>query len=315
MDVSTVNVKLILRSVKGVNCMSQKNNVMPTQSRECSRQIFRERLQMFGLTIPALLVTILFLGIPVAWLFGLSIYEDGAFTARHFSRMFSDSSYSRSFLLTAKIGLAVTVSAMIIGYPVSYILSQLPRRWASIGMTFVMIPFWTSLLVRTYAWLILLQRNGVVNDILMSLGLIDEPLYLVHNVLGTIIGMTHIMVPFLILPLYTNMKRIDPNLIRAAHSLGGSPIYVFWTVYFPQSLPGFLAGSLLVFVLSIGFYITPAILGGGRTIMISMLIERNVNLFFEWGAASSIAIVFLIAVLLIFWILNKFLSIERLMGK
>ncbi|WP_245826570.1 ABC transporter permease [Oceanibacterium hippocampi] len=270
---------------------------------------------MFGLTVPALVMVTLFLGVPVAWLFGLSFYEDGQFTARHFTRMLEDSSYSRSLWLTVQISVAVTAFAMIVGYPVSYVLSQLPRRWAAIGLTFVVIPFWTSLLVRTYAWLILLQRKGVVNDALMSIGIIDEPLYLVHNVTGTIIGMSHIMLPFLILPLYANMKRIDLSLVKAAHSLGASPTFAFWTVYFPLSLPGFLAGALLVFVLSVGFYITPAILGGGRTIMISMLIERNVNLFFEWGAASSVAIVFLAVVLGIFWILNRFLAVERLMGE
>lgn len=269
---------------------------------------------MLLLTAPALVVVLVLLGIPLALLFGLSVYENGAFTARHYLRMVNDPSYSRSLWLTIQISGTVTVLAVIIGYPVAYLLSQLPRRLAIVGMTLVLIPFWTSLLVRTYAWLVLLQRRGVINKTLINLGIIQEPLYLVHNITGTIIGMLHIMLPFLILPLYANMCRIDLTLVRAASSLGASPRYAFWAVYFPLSLPGLMAGALLVFVLSLSFYITPAILGGGRTIMISMLMERNVNLFFEWGAASSVAVVCLLAVLGIFWLLSRWLSVDRVVG-
>ena len=273
-----------------------------------------ERRQMLLLTFPALVIVTVLLGIPLAMLFGLSVYENGTLTARHYLRMIDDPSYSRSLWLTIQISGTVTLLAVIIGYPVAYLLSQLPRRWAILGMTLVLIPFWTSLLVRTYAWLVLLQRRGVINKTLINLGIIQEPLYLVHNVTGTIIGMLHIMLPFLILPLYANMCRIDLTLVRAASSLGASPRYAFWAVYFPLSFPGLLAGALLVFVLSLSFYITPAILGGGRTIMISMLMERNVNLFFEWGAASSVAVACLLVVLGIFWLLSRALSVERVMG-
>ena len=273
-----------------------------------------ERRQMLLLTFPALVIVTVLLGIPLAMLFGLSVYENGTLTARHYLRMIDDPSYSRSLWLTIQISGTVTLLAVIIGYPVAYLLSQLPRRWAILGMTLVLIPFWTSLLVRTYAWLVLLQRRGVINKTLINLGIIQEPLYLVHNVTGTIIGMLHIMLPFLILPLYANMCRIDLTLVRAASSLGASPRYAFWAVYLPLSFPGLLAGALLVFVLSLSFYITPAILGGGRTIMISMLMERNVNLFFEWGAASSVAVACLLVVLGIFWLLSRALSVERVMG-
>lgn len=274
----------------------------------------KTRFQMLGLTLPALLIVIFFLGIPLAILAGFSVYENGVFTLRHYGRMISDSSYSRSLVLTLEISLLVTVLTAVIGYPVAYLLSQLKTRMAMVCLTLVLIPFWTSLLVRTYAWLVLLQRQGVVNKALTGSGLISEPLHLVHNVTGTVIGMLHIMLPFLILPLYANMRRIDLSLMLAARSLGATPLYTFWRVYFPLSLPGLTAGVLLVFILSMGFYITPAILGGGRTIMLSMLIERNVNLFFEWGAASAVAIVFLLAVLAIFALLGRFLRIDQLVG-
>lgn len=285
------------------------------RSAEIVRADRRDGLTLLGMTVPALTVIFLLLMVPVAWLFGLSLYEGGQLTGKHYLRLLNDPSYARSLWLTLEISVTVTALSILIGYPVSYLLSQLRPFWAVLGLTLVVIPFWTSLLVRTYAWLVLLQRQGLVNEALVGMGVIDEPLYLVHNVTGTIIGMLHIMLPFLILPLYANMRRIDTELVRAAASLGASPMFAFWKVYFPLSLPGLMAGSLLVLILSVGFYITPAILGGGRTIMIAMLIERNVNLFFEWGAASSVAVVFLAGVLGVFWLLNRFLAVERLFGE
>lgn len=260
---------------------------------------------------PALLFVVALLALPVGWLAVLSLQTGGAITGEHYMRLITDPVYLRAILLTLKIAIIVTALAVAIGYPVSYLLSQLSATWATIGLTLVMVPFWTSLLVRTYAWLVLLQRQGLINRTLINLGIIDEPLYLAHNETGTIIGMLHIMVPLLILPLYANMKRIDNSLIFAAASLGASPTQRFWRVYFPLSLPGLTAGMVLIFVLSLGFYITPAILGGGRTLMIAMLMERNVNLFFEWGAASSLAIAFVALVLGLFFLLNRLVPVER----
>jgi ABC-type spermidine/putrescine transport system permease subunit I len=206
------------------------------------------------------------------------------------------------------------VLAVLIGYPLSYLLSQLTGKWATIGLALVIVPFWTSLLVRTYAWLVLLQRKGIINNALLELDLISEPLKLVHNFTGTVIGMLHIMLPFMVLPLYASMKRIDLSLMRAASNLGASPVHAFWQVFFPLSRAGLMAGTLLVFVLCLGFYITPEILGGGHTIMISMLVQRNVELYFEWGAASSVAIVLLVMVLVVFGFLNRVLAVERVFG-
>ena len=271
----------------------------------------RAKARDLWLMSPALLFVLALLALPVGWLAVLSLQSGGVITGEHYMRLVTDPVYLRSILLTLKIAIIVTALAVAIGYPISYLLSQLNSTWATIGLTLVMVPFWTSLLVRTYAWLVLLQRQGLINRTLLNLGIIDEPLYLAHNETGTIIGMLHIMVPLLILPLYANMKRIDNSLIFAAASLGASPTQRFWRVYFPLSLPGLTAGMVLIFVLSLGFYITPAILGGGRTLMIAMLMERNVNLFFEWGAASSLAIVFVALVLGLFFLLNRLVPVER----
>jgi putative spermidine/putrescine transport system permease protein len=180
-----------------------------------------------------------------------------------------------------------------------------------LGLICVLIPFWTSLLVRTYAWLVLLQRRGLVNTALQDLGLINQPLELMYNVTGTTIGMTHILLPFLVLPLFASMRRIEPDLLRAASALGATPAYTFWKVFFPLSLPGLTAGCLLVFVLSIGYYVTPQLLGGGSTILVGQMIQRNVELFSSWGAASAVSMILLAIVLGLFQLMNRLVPLDR----
>lgn len=272
-----------------------------------------EKAAFLALMLPALLVVGVLLLIPLVWLAGQSVLFPEP-TLSHYSRIVTDDSYWRSFRTTFHISFLVTGLAILIGYPLCYFLSQLPSRLAIFGLFLVLVPFWTSLLVRTYAWMVLLQRRGPINDFLLSTGMIDAPLRLMNNFTGTVIGMLHIMLPFLILPLYATMKKIDFDLMKASVSLGAHPIRAFWTVYFPLSMPGLVAGALLVFVLSLGFYITPELLGGGRVVMVSMLIQRNVELYFEWGSASSVAVVLLVLIGVIFWILNRFLAVERVFG-
>ena len=161
-------------------------------------------------------------------------------------------------------------------------------------MVAVLLPLWTSLLVRTYAWLVLLQRRGLINNWGIELGLWDEPLALVHNLAGTLIGMVHVMLPFLVLPLYSAMRAIDRNYLRAAANLGASPLRSFWLVFFPLALPGLSAGVLIVFILCLGFYVTPAVLGGGKVIMVSSRIANDIEIFFNWGAASALGVVLLV---------------------
>ncbi|MDF1587332.1 ABC transporter permease [Marinimicrococcus flavescens] len=275
----------------------------------------RERLHLFGLSLPALLVIGIVAFLPTAWLFWLSFIDEGSFSLAHYERMVREASYLRIFWSTFEISAVVTVIAILLGYPLAYLLSQLSERAASLLLILVLVPFWTSLLVRTYAWLVLLQRRGVINDWLQGLGLVDAPLRLVHNYTGTLIGMTHIMLPFLILPTYAALRTIDRDYLKAAASLGASPLRAFWTVFFPLSLPGLMAGALLVFVLCLGFYVTPALLGGGRVLLVSMKIQQNAGMYFEWGAASAMGVILLVATLGIFWGLGRLVSLDRVMGE
>ncbi|MGO8911674.1 MAG: ABC transporter permease, partial [Bradyrhizobium sp.] len=182
-------------------------------------------------------------------------------------------------------------------------------------LSLVVLPFWTSVLVRAYAWLALLQRTGVVNQLLQYLGLVDEPLALVHNTLGTVIATVHILLPFMVLPLYATMQKIPGDLIQAGASLGGSPFHTFRRVFLPLSLPGVVAGATLVFVLCLGFYITPELLGGGRTVMVSQLVSRNVELYDQWGAASAVGVVLLAGVFAIFLAVSRFIPLDRILGQ
>jgi putative spermidine/putrescine transport system permease protein len=269
---------------------------------------------MLLLVSPALLVILMLIVVPVGWLMGQSFYENG-FTLEHYRRIYSEAIYWRSFSLTFRISLLVTLCALVLGYPVAYAATVLPRRWSLIVLAIVVLPFWTSVLVRAYAWLVLLQRTGVINQTLQHFGMIDDPLSLVHNELGVLIATVHILLPFMVLPLYATMQKIPRDLLLAGASLGGTPLYTFRRVFLPLSLPGVLAGVTLVFVLCLGFYITPELLGGGRAIMISMIVSRNVELYNQWGAASAVGVVLLVCVSAIFLVVGRFISLDRMLGQ
>ena len=276
----------------------------------------QEKINLFGLTLPYLgLVSVLII-IPIGWLFYMSfIGRDGTLSVENYSRMLDSKAYIRIFITTFKISFLTTLICALIGYPLTYFMSQLPKKWAGICMIGVLIPFWTSLLVRTYAWLVLLQKKGLLNNLLLDFEIISEPIKFVHNTSGTLIGMAHIMLPFLILPLYANMRSIDKDCVRAAASLGATPSRAFWTVFFPLSLPGLLAGLLIVFVLCLGFYVTPAVLGGGRVIMAAMKISSNIELYFSWGAASALGVVLLVVTMAILFIASRLISIDQISNR
>jgi putative spermidine/putrescine transport system permease protein/spermidine/putrescine transport system permease protein len=254
-----------------------------------------ERRRLFQLSWPALLIVGILLALPTGWLFWLSFVDAaGHLTAENYVRIWAEGAYVDIFITTFEISLTVTAICAVLGYPLAFCLTLVPERWANAMLLGVLIPFWTSLLVRTYAWLILLQRRGLINNVLVDLGIADAPLRLVHNETGTVIGMVHIMLPFLVLPLYASMRSIDPAYLRAAASLGASPTRAFWQVYFPLSMPGLVAGLVLTFILCLGFYVTPAVLGGGRVQMIAQRIEASVSLYPTWGAASALGVVLLV---------------------
>jgi putative spermidine/putrescine transport system permease protein/spermidine/putrescine transport system permease protein len=272
----------------------------------------RERTTLAILTAPSFVILGVMLFIPVGWLFWLSFIEQGAFSLENYTRMVDEPAYRSIFLVTFELSVLVTGLSVLLGYPVAYMIALLPPRAASLCMTLVLVPFWTALLVRTYAWLVLLQRRGVVNSVLMSWGAIDEPLALVHNFTGTAIGMLHIMIPFLVLPLYANMRAIDRDYVRAAASLGASPTAAFFKVFLPLSLPGLAAGTVMVFIICLGFYITPQFLGGGRVTTISMKIQQNITTYFNWGAASSLGVVLFAVTMLVFWAFSRLFPLRRL---
>jgi ABC-type spermidine/putrescine transport system permease subunit I len=221
--------------------------------------------------------------------------------------------YIRVFGITLQIALVTTIFTLLLGYPVAYALSSLSPGRANLLMILVLIPFWTSILVRSYAWMVLLGQEGIINEGLLAAGAISQPMQLLNTRLAVYVGMIHILLPFMILPLYAVMRGIDRNLLRAAGNLGAPPAAVFRRIFLPLSLPGVAAGCLLVFILSLGFYITPALLGGQRDVMISMLIQQQISQL-KWGFGAALALVLLVMALGIYLIFTRLLGVERVYG-
>ncbi len=221
--------------------------------------------------------------------------------------------YALLFKRTIFMSISITLSCIILGYPVAWILANLPMRTANLLMILVLLPFWTSLLVRTSAWKVMLQQQGVINDVLVWIGLVadDSRLTMINNQFGTIVAMTHILLPFMILPLYSVMQTIPPTYLRAAKSLGATNWTAFWRVYFPQSVPGIGAGSILVFILAIGYYITPEIVGGTTGTFISNRIAYHISSSLNWGLGAALGAILLAAVLLLYWAYDKIVGIDN----
>ncbi|MGI9350262.1 MAG: ABC transporter permease [Rhizobiaceae bacterium] len=208
----------------------------------------------------------------------------------------------------------ITFLCFIIAYPVSYLLSTLPLRTSNLLMILVLLPFWTSLLVRTSAWIAMLQKEGIINNTLVFLGFIsdDSRIQMIYNAQGTVISMVHILLPFMILPLYSVMKTIPPSYMRAAKSMGASNFYAFTRVYFPQTTPGMAAGTLLVFILAIGYYITPALVGGNDGLLISNLIANHIQKTLNWSLGAALGAILLTVVLVLYWVYNKLVGVDNL---
>ena len=268
------------------------------------KQAFAEQMKLLSLSFPALLLVGFIVLAPIAWLSWLSFVDANGFTLANYERLLNPS-YGLTLSTTFQLAFLVTGVCVLLGYPLAYIAAQLSAGAARIMLLCVLFPFWTSLLVRTYAWLVLLQKRGQVNTWLQDWGFTDAPLRLVYNFTGTAIGMVHIMLPFMILPLYAAMKSIDGNYMRAAANLGASPTQAFWQIHVPLSLPGLGAGVMVVFVLSLGFYVTPDLLGGGRVMMWSMQIERSLSVYSDWGAASALGVVLLVITLAMLWLFSR----------
>ncbi|MFD1795327.1 ABC transporter permease [Paracoccus aurantiacus] len=222
--------------------------------------------------------------------------------------------YIMLFLRTLWLSALVTLMTFLLGFPIAHLLATLPLRRSNLLMILVLLPFWTSLLVRTTSWMVLLQQQGVVNDLLIWLGVIDNGgrLKMMYNQIGTIIAMTHILLPFMILPLYSVMRTINPSYVRAAKSLGATSWTAFRRIYFPQTLPGLGAGALLVFILAVGYYITPALVGGASGQLISNMIAEHMTGTLNWSMAAALAAILLGGVLILYWVYDRLVGIDNL---
>lgn len=235
---------------------------------------------------------------------------DGSFQRKSEERRI----HLKLFARTMEISVIVTIMGVLLGYPVAFLLSTLPVRTSNLLLILVLLPFWTSLLVRTTAWIAVLQGQGVLNDLFVVFGLAtdDDRFSLIYNKTGTLIAMTHILLPFMILPLYSVMKTIPPTYVRAAKSMGATNWTAFWRVYFPQSIPGIGAGGILVFILAISFYITPALVGGENGTMISNFIDFHMRKSLNWSLAAAMGTVLLVIVLFLYWLYDRIVGIDNM---
>jgi ABC-type spermidine/putrescine transport system permease subunit I len=255
----------------------------------------------FGFITPLLVLMVVAFDAPIVYMLGLAFWEKGqGFTLEHYGSLFEAPVYLRVLGNTMRISLIATLANVAIGYPLAHWMRGLGGRARMVAIALVVLPFWISILVRTYAWIVVLGNGGLVNHALQWLGLTDAPVSFLYNELGVTIGMANVLLPFLVLPLFAAMIRIDDRLLQAAASLGARPSTIFWKVYFPLTLPALAAGTLLVFILCLGFYVTPAVLGGGRVPMISNLLDTLINQIPRWEQASAISTILLIVTLLIF---------------
>jgi ABC-type spermidine/putrescine transport system permease subunit I len=272
------------------------------------RAVRARNLGVAALGLPALLFLALILLYPLSR-FVVRGLDEGGFAV--YRDVVTDAVYLRVFFETFLIGAAATAITIAIAYPLANFLATTNRTMASIGFFFVLLPFWTSIVVRTYAWMILLGRNGIINSTLLQLGIVDEPIPLMFNHVGNLIGMVHWLLPFAVFPIYGSMARLDRRLMRAAGGLGASGWQSFRRVYLPLTLPGVLAAAAIVFVLSIAAFVTPALLGGGKVIMIAQIIEQQVRQFLDWPLAAALAVVLTAAALLFYTGLSRALGRSR----
>ena len=222
--------------------------------------------------------------------------------------------YNYTWYKTVKISVLVTLFCLILGYPIAYLLATLPLKYSNLLMIFVLLPFWTSLLVRTVSWIIILMKKGVFNSILVWAGVIadENRMQLIYNETGTLIAMTQILLPFMVLPLYAVMKTISPSYMRAALNLGAPPMHAFYKIYMPQTVPGISAGGLLVFVLAIGYYITPELVGGSDGQLIGHWIAYHLKSTLNWGLCAALGTILLVVMLALYWVYNKVVGIENI---
>jgi len=263
------------------------------------------------MVIPLLLVMAAGFNLPLLVMLGKSLFIDGRFTLSSYMALMETSVYAKVLGNTFKIAVLSTVLCVLLGYPLAYWLRGLPSKWQMVGLAAIVIPFWISILVRTYAWIVIMGNAGIVNRTLAGLGWIKAPIPFLYNELGVVIGTVNVLLPFLVLPLFASMSKIDDRILSAAQTLGAGRATIFWRVFFPLSVPALAAGAILVFILTLGFYITPAILGGGRVPMIANMLDLLINQMPSWELASSISVALLAFTLIFFAFYLRFTNEER----
>lgn len=266
------------------------------------------------LLLPALAWLGILFVYPIGRLFYASVFTP-AFSLSSYGKLLGTSVYAKVFANTFEISATVTLLALVLGYPLAFVLATAGPRTSRLMLGAIIVPLWTSVLVRTYAWMVLLGRRGLVNEGLQSLGLLDAPLPLLYNRLGVTIGMVHVLLPFMVLPIYSVMKGIDVDLLKAAQNLGANRRQAFLRVYLPLSLSGLATGCLLVFVTALGFFVTPALLGGRGDMMIAMLIDSQISQLLDWGLGAALAVVLFAITAGILLAVQRFTSAERMWAR
>jgi ABC-type spermidine/putrescine transport system permease subunit I len=266
------------------------------------------------LVLPGVVFLVVFFLAPLVIMSLRSVTDPPGAGLSNYTRFFADESYLRVLTNTFWIALISTVTCLLVGYPYAYLMTIVSGRVAGLLLIAVLLPFWSSLLVRTFAWQVILRDTGIINRFLLDLRLISEPLTLIRTTAGVILGMSHILLPFMVLPIYAVMRRIDPEYGRAAANLGAPPASAFIRVFVPLSLPGVVAGTLLVFVLALGFYITPELLGGLRDQMISQLIVQQIQQRLDWGFGTAMSVVLMVITLIILLIASRVIRLRDVFG-
>lgn len=268
-----------------------------------------------NLIYPVLLFLLVFFIGPILWFFiKAAIDYDGSFALKLY-QTFTSSVFITVAWKTVWISLLVTVLALLGAYPIAYTLSRAGSVSFTLIIISVIVPYFTSIIVRTYSWMIILGTHGIVNRFLIFVGLVDKPITLMYNMLGVVIGMTYVLLPYFVLTLYSSMKSIDHWLIQAGRSMGASNFYVFRKVFLPLSMPGVISGFLIVYILAVGFFITPALMGGPKDVMMAMLIQRNIEITMDWPLASALSLVLLAITLVIYAFYCKYTDLDKMLGK
>jgi putative spermidine/putrescine transport system permease protein len=268
------------------------------------------------LLLPAIVLLVVVFLAPLVWFYIQSLSSIGTFSeiVEQFVVVLGSKAVLTALSSTNWISLLVTLLVLVLSYPLAYYLATHSDWRFSLILFCIVVPYFTSVIVRTYSWMVLLGRNGLVNNLLLTLGVINEPLTLLYSKTGILIGMVYVLLPYMVLTLYASLKAIDPGLMRAARGLGASGWFAFTRVYFPLSLHGVVSGSLIVFILALGFFITPALMGGPSDVMLAMLVERAVEVTFDWASAAIMSLLLLVATLGLYAIYYRVTDLRRMMG-